>query len=323
MTAAATKATFDRAALSATLSTQHNVISRQQAFRCGMTRAAVAHRIRPGGPWQRLLPGVYLAQTGAPTVAQKGMAALLHGGSEAVLTGPAALLGLGIIAVEPAVFDVLVPIRRARASLGFVAVHRTARIPRKVIRKGGRLYALPERALADAARGLTDLREARALIAGAIQRRQCALEDLRQELAEGPQRHSALLRQVLAEAAEGIRSPAEGDLRDLIERSDLPRPMFNARLFTSNGTFIACPDAWWPDAGVAVEVDSREWHLRPADWERTMQRHTRMGRYGIVVLHFSPGQIRRDRATIVSAIDEALRAGRAKPRLRIQALPAA
>jgi hypothetical protein len=314
---------FDRAALSATLSTQHSVISRQQAFRCGMTRAAVAHRVRPGGPWQRLLPGVYLAQTGAPAVAQKEMAALLHGGPESVLTGPAALLGLGITTAEPAVFDVLVPMRRARESVAFVAIHRTTRMPRKVIRKGGRLYALPERALADTARSMADLREVRALIAGAIQRRQCAPGDLRQELADGPVRHSALLRQVLAEAADGIRSPAEGDLRDLIERSDLPRPMFNARLFAADGTFIACPDAWWPDAGVAAEVDSREWHLRPADWERTMQRHTRMGGYGIVVLHFSPGQIRREPAAIVSAIDEALRAGRAKPRLPIQAAPAA
>jgi very-short-patch-repair endonuclease len=279
---------LDRAAaLFATLSTQHNVISRPQALRCGE------------------------------------MAALLHGGPEAVLTGPAALLGLGIIAAEPAIFDVLTPMRRRRESLAFVAIHRTTRMPRTIVRKGGRLYAPPERALADAARSLTDLREARALIAGAIQRGHCALESLGQELAEGPRRHSALLRQVLAEAADGIRSPAEGDLRDLIERSDLPSPMFNARLFTPEGTFIACPDAWWPDAGVAVEVDSREWHLRPADWERTMQRHTRMGRHGIVVLHFSPGQIRRDRATVVSAIGDALRAGRAKPRLPTQARPAA
>jgi hypothetical protein len=314
---------LDRAALSAALSTQLNVISREQALRCGMTRAALAHRMRPTGSWQRLFRGVYLAQTGPPALAQKEMAALLHGGPEAVLTGPAALLGLGITTAAPAIFDVLIPMHRGRESVAFVAIHRTARMPRKIIRKGARLYAPPERALADAARGLTDLREVRALIAGAIQRGQCELAALGRELADGPLRHAALLRQVLAEATDGIRSPAESDLRDLIERSGLPRPMFNARLYTPDGGFIACPDAWWPDADVAVEVDSREWHLRPADWERTMQRHTRMGRHGIVVLHFSPGQIRRDPVATVSAIDEALRAGRAKPRLPIQALPAA
>lgn len=105
------------------------------------------------------------------------------------------------------------------------------------MRKGGRLYALPARALADAARSTTDLREVRALIAGAIQRGHCAPRALSQELAEGPRRHSAMLRRVVAEAGDGIRSPAEGDLRDLIVRSRLPRPMFNARLFTTGGVF--------------------------------------------------------------------------------------
>jgi len=37
----------------------------------------------------------------------------------------------------------------------------------------------------------------------------------------------------------------------------------------ADAVFLAMPDAWWPAAGVAVEVDSREWHLSPADWERT------------------------------------------------------
>jgi hypothetical protein len=44
-------------------------------------------------------------------------------------------------------------------------------------------------------------------------------------------------------------------------------------LYRPNGDFIACPDAWWPDAGVATEIDSRQWHLAPDDWERTMTRH--------------------------------------------------
>jgi len=49
-------------------------------------------------------------------------------------------------------------------------------------------------------------------------------------------------------------------------------------------------DAWWAAAGVAAEIDSREWHLAPAGWERTMRRHAEMISQGILVLHFSPGQ---------------------------------
>lgn len=314
---------LDRGALAGILVRQERVISRRQAFGCGMTRAALAHRARPGGPWQRLLPGIYLAHTGTPTVAQKEMAALLHAGTGSVLTGPAALHGMGLTAEEPSRFDVLVPASRQPASVGFVTVHRTARMPERIACEGLRSYALPPRALADTARDMTSLREVRALIAGAIQRGDCPLEMLAHELREGQVRHSALLRQVLAEATGGIRSVVEAEFKDLIQRARLPLPMFNARLFAADGAFIASPDAWWPDAGVAVEVDSRQWHLRPDDWEKTMHRHAVMSSHGIIVLHFTPRQIRSDPATVIAAITDALRAGRGRPPLPISARPAA
>jgi hypothetical protein len=288
-----------------------------------MTRSGLAHRIRSGGPWQRLVAGLYLAETGAPNVAQREMAALLHGGAGSVLTGPAALRGLGITTAEPARFDVLVPMSRRPESVAFVTIHRTTRMPERVIREGRRSYALPPRALADAARGMTSLREVRALIAGAVQRGDCALRALVGELPQGQRRNSALLRRVLAEVGDGVRSVAEGEFKDLINGAGLPKPMFNARLFTASGAFIATADAWWPDAGVAAEVDSREWHLRPADWERTMRRHAMMSSHGILVLHFSPAQIRYEPATVLAALIDTLQTGRARPALPIIARPAA
>jgi very-short-patch-repair endonuclease len=85
--------------------------------------------------------------------------------------------------------------------------------------------------------------------------------------------------------------------------------MFNPRLFVGD-EFLAVADAWWPDAGVAAEVDSREWHLSPDDWAATLARHARMGRHGIVVLHFTPGQIRTKPEQVVTDIRSALLAGR-------------
>jgi very-short-patch-repair endonuclease len=314
---------LSRSALAATLRVQDNVISRQQALACGLSRKALAYRIRPDGPWQRLLPGSYVAHTGLPTAEQKDMAALLYAGPGSVLTGPAALRGLRVTAAEPGRRDVLVPSSRRPRSVGFVTIHRTTRMPERVVCEGRRLYTLPARALADTARDMTSLREVRALIAGALQRGDCRLGMLAAELREGQVRDSALLRQVLAEAADGIRSVVEAEFKDLIERARLPRPLFNAQLFAAGGTFIAKPDAWWPDAGVAAEVDSRQWHLRPADWEKTMRRHAMMSRHGILVLHFTPGQIRSDPATVIAVITDALSAGRARPPLRIRAMPAA
>jgi hypothetical protein len=315
--------TGDRAVLSATLRAQGNVISRRQALACGVTRDALAHRLRPDGPWQRLCPGVYLAQTGAADMSQKEAAALLHAGPGSVLTGPAALYGLGLTTSQPRLFDVLVPVSRRPESVAFAVMHRTTRMPRRVIREGSRQYALPPRALADAARGLTELAEVRALIAGAVQQGHCPIAALERELGEGPIRRSGLLRQVLAEVADGVRSGPEGDFRGLIEWARLPMPMFNARLFAADGSFIASPDAWWKDAGVAGEVDSREWHLSPADWQRTMRRHAKMSAHGILVLHFTPAQIRSSPQTVAATIADTLRIGRARPTLPLIARPAA
>jgi hypothetical protein len=314
---------LDQAALSEILRLQLNVIGRQQALACGLTRDALAHRLRPGGPWQLLLPSTYLAVTGMPTVDQREMAALLYAGPGGILTGRAALRGQGLTNMAPAVIDVLVPATRQCRSLAFVAIHRTTRLPENVIAVGRRSYATAPRAVADTARGLSDLREVRALVAGAVQRGRCPLGMLIRELDQGPVRGSRLLRKVIAEVAEGIRSGAEADFMDLIKRSRLPTPLFNAHLYSAAGSLIAIPDAWWPAAGVAAEVDSREWHLTPADWERTMRRHAEMSRHGIIVLHFSPRQIRTEPAGVTAAIADALKSGRARQPLPVTARLAA
>ena len=82
---------LDRDALDRVLDQQLDVISRQQALAVGLTKHALAHRIRAGGPWRGLLPGVYMAATGAPTTLQQEMAALLYAGPDSVITGAAAL----------------------------------------------------------------------------------------------------------------------------------------------------------------------------------------------------------------------------------------
>ena len=73
----------------------------------------------------------------------------------------------------------------------------------------------------------------------------------------------------------------------MIRTARLPMPLFNPSLYDGD-LFLGKPDGWWPDAGVAGEVDSRAWHLSPEDWDRTRRRHDRMAAVGIIVLHFSP-----------------------------------
>jgi very-short-patch-repair endonuclease len=315
------RSAFDQKALRALLVNQHGVLARAQALGVGMSLGVLRHRLREGGPWQVLLPGVYLASTGMATVGQREVSALLYAGPGSLMTGPAALYRHGIRAPISENVDVLVPAERKRRDSGFVRLHRTTRMPAGVCTSGVVRYAPPARAVADAARLLSDIQDVRAVVADAVQQRRCSPETVVAELKQGPLRNSAQLRQVLGEIAEGIRSVAEAELRILLKRSQLPEPIFNARLFAGK-TFIAAPDCWWQDAGVAVEVDSREWHLSPRDWERTMSRRARMSALGIIVLHFTPRQIRTQPMLVAERIRSALEAAANRPALRIMALPA-
>jgi hypothetical protein len=313
-------ANVDRAALAALLNKQYFVLTRGQAMACGVTRRMPDQRLRAGGRWRVVLPGVYLALTGEPTVAQREMAALLYAGPRSMITGPAALLTYGVRVEHTERVDVLVPARTQRKDHAFVRLHRTERMPATAYLRGEIRFVPVPRAVADAARGVNGIREVRAIVADAVQRSKCPLAMLMAEVREGPRQGSALLRQTLAEVAGGIRSSTEGDLRDLIKRDDLPMPMFNASRYVGD-EFIARPDCWWPDAGVAAEADSREWHLSPQDWERTLARHARMSAHGIVVLHFTPQQIRNQRAAVAANLRSALAAGRDRPPLPIRAVP--
>jgi hypothetical protein len=297
------------------------VVSRGQLLALGLTDKVTQYRVRRGGPWQVLLPGVYLGASGTPRLVQKEMAALLYAGPGSIITGPVALLHHSIRS-EPNldVIDVLVPAERRRIDAGFARLHRTTKMPTRISSSGPVRLAQVPRAVADTARQLTRFRDVRAVVAEAVQLGRCTISQLAEELRNGPVKGSAMFRSVLAEVAGGIRSTAEGDLRDLIRTARLPMPLFNPSLYLGD-TFLAKPDAWWPDAGVAAEVDSREWHLSPDHWDRTRRRHTLMAAIGIQPLHFSPHDIRTDRATVIKRIKDALDSGLTRPPLTIRTVP--
>jgi hypothetical protein len=307
-------------AVAAVLRKQGGLITRAQVLAAGLTEAAIRHRIRPGGPWVAVLPGIYLGSNGPIAGGQREIAARLYAGPTCVLTGMAALQHQGVRVPVTDVIDVLIPAPAKRQDVGFVRLHRTKRMPEQTFVLNGIRWAFAARAVADAARGQQDLRDARALVASAVQGGKCTVPQLAQELNAGPTNQSGRLRAVLQEVADGIGSAAEGDLRQLIKRSGLPEPMYNPDLY-AGAMFLGRPDLWWKDAGVAGEVDSREWHLSPEQWEYTMARHGRMTAHGIFVLHFTPRQIRSEARRIVAEFKSAIEEGRRRPQLEIRTEP--
>ncbi|HBF81105.1 MAG TPA: hypothetical protein DD420_14615, partial [Streptomyces sp.] len=59
---------------------RHRVWSAQQLRAEGVSAAQAASQCLPGGPWQQLLPGVFLLHPGPPTDQERVHGALLYAG---------------------------------------------------------------------------------------------------------------------------------------------------------------------------------------------------------------------------------------------------
>ena len=304
------------------LQAQYQVVTRRQAQLCGMPTSTLDRYIAPDGRWQRLLPGVYLTVTGKATQEQRETAALLYAGPRSLITGVAAVRRHHLHAAGPDMVDVLVPANVHRQSVGFVRVHRTRTMPERIYVTGPIRFTKPARAVADAVRSLNRFDDVRQVVCDAVQRRVCTVGELTEEFRAGPTTGSTLFREALAEIDDGVRSVAEAEGRRLILGSDLPRPMFNARLYDADGTFIAMVDAWWEEAGVAAEIDSRAYHLAAADQDRTTERHDKLSAHGVLVLHFPPTRLKTDPSGVISELRSAIEKGLGRPRLPITSRPA-
>jgi very-short-patch-repair endonuclease len=305
------------------LDAQRQVITCEQARACGLTRKALDYRLRADGPWRWLLPAVYVAQTGTVSQDQREVAARLYAGPDSLITGPTAVRRHHLTCAGPDSVDILIPWTSQRQSTRFVRIYRTRRMPELCFINGTIRYVKAPRAVADAARLLTRFDDVRAVISEALLHRACTMAELTEELKAGGLQHSALFREALAEIGDGVRSVAEAHFRRLILRSGLPLPMFNARLFDASGRYIAMVDAWWEQAGVAVEVDSRAYHTLGEDQDETTERHDELAAHGILVLHFAPKRIRTAGPGVVSKIGRTVEQGLARPPLPIRALPIA
>lgn len=312
---------YDRTGLARILRLQYDVVTRKQALECGMTRGAIAHRLRADGPWRQLLPGVYLTVTGIAKADQRDVAALLYAGPQSAITGPVAVRRHNLRCAGLNIIDVLVPAESRRKSTGYVQIQRTTRMPADLYATGPIRFTSPARAVADAARGMTRFSDVQAVVCEAVQRGRCTLQELGQELNQGPSAGRRWYRMALTEISDGIRSAAESQLKHLIDRSDIEKPLYNADLYTLDGIFLGRPDAWFARAGVAGEVDSREYHMSARDYEATTMRHNRMEAAGIHLLHWLPSTIKAEPGRVIADLRRAIAAGNKCPPLPIRAIP--
>ncbi|AUG77465.1 hypothetical protein CFP65_2640 [Kitasatospora sp. MMS16-BH015] len=312
---------------------QQNVITASQLRARGVPARVVTEHCRRGGPWQRLLPRVYLLQDGVPTPEQRMWAALLYAAQDgcetgrregAVITGSAALALYGFTSVPrlPAVteVDVLVPRQRRLKDAGEVRIRRTGRAP-QARSVHGLACAPVARAVADALRewaaegafelGLVPPALVRALLTEAVGRGEsgCTVAELVAELGEAGLLAEERVRAALDELLAAERESVLDRLGELVDEWLLPVPLTGPELRMRGGTYVAVPDLYWPEAGVAVEVDSE---LRcvsegEAAWVRAGQH--RMEYLGIRVVYVSGARVAADPDAVGGELREAFRAG--------------
>lgn len=306
---------------------RQRVFSAAQLKARGVSAAQAAGQCRPGGPWQQPLPGVYVLHPGPLSGRERLRSALLHAGrppvsgrrttpartggadpayGEAMVTGLAALALHGFAAAPPAVsldrIDVLVPRVRRLRSVRYAHLVRTPELPEAEVLDG--LPVAPvARALADAVTGLTDAFAVRRLLTEAVRDGHCEPAAVVGEL----NRAKVLGRPQVADAVDSLlaegRALAEDRLYDLVRAHGLPEPLWNVDLRLPGGPHLGGVDAYWPEAAVALELDTRApRHSRldddrrqeehEAEWSAYATRREQLERLGVTVVHLSPRKLR-------------------------------
>ncbi|MEV7778680.1 hypothetical protein [Kitasatospora sp. NPDC088351] len=312
---------------------QQNVVTASQLRARGVPARVVSEHCRRGGPWRRLLPRVYLLQDEGPTPEQRMWAALLYAAQNgreegrregAVITGTAALALYGFAAAPRLTavtgVDVLVPRQRRLKDAGEVRIRRTERelVARSV---QGLACAPVARAVADALCAWTADGAAPGVAAGprlvrevlreAVHRPdvRCTAGELVAELTESGLIADPAVRAALDELLAAERDVALDRVGEVVDAWLLPAPLAGPELRMRGGTYIAVPDLYWPQAGVAVEVDSELRCVSEGEtaWVRGGQQ--RMEYLGVRVVHLSGARLAADPDAVGAELREALLRG--------------
>lgn len=298
---------------------QHGIVTRRQLIEAGLSSAAVG-RLLKAGRLRAVHRGVYLLGPMKPDRATE-MAAVLAGGPSAVLshTSAASLWGYGpdhparstdrertnglhrsgehrSSTTLPGPIHIIVP-GSGRGQRPGIIVHRIMKLASdEHTLVDGIPVTSPSRTLVDLA-GLLGSREVERAVAAAEREGLITSEELAQ-LPERYRRHAGIgvLRSLILEqsAPEFTRSEAERRCLDLLRTAELPVPHTNVPV----GPYEL--DLFWPDAGVAVEVDGRAYHSSRRRFEGDRRKDAWLRARGITVVRLTWRQItRRPIATAV------------------------
>ncbi|MCE7011651.1 hypothetical protein LWC34_53890 [Kibdelosporangium philippinense] len=278
----------------------HRIASAADLIDLGLTGTTVKRRCSPGGPWQRLLPGILLLDSTAPTREQLVQAALRYAGRDAIVTGADALALHGArTAIPGGRIHLLMPCKRFVRSSASVLVERTASPPRPVLRNG-LLTAPLARAAVDTARRIDNRALVAALFAEMVFHKGIRLDELNTEVVMGKRRGSTLCQEVLHDIGERIRAGVASSARDLVLRAGLPPPQWNVPVDDARGNPLGTVTGAWDDAKLAWDVHAFDFDPAPASYPTALKRGSRLAATGLLVLHTPAAQLRSDPEGVIA-----------------------
>ena len=287
---------------------QYGLVTREQALAAGMSDKQIRWRIS-AGQWVRATRGVYRHRSAPDTRIARLLAACLAHGALASHRSAAALHGIDGFRLD--CIEVVVPRGRARPIKGAI-LHQSTRfdLTKPVERQGVPCTAL-DRTLFDVSAVVSRARLDQAIDA---------------VLRDGRLRTTDLYRVLVSHARRGrngcasFRASLEdrGDdpvplsawsrmVADLLVESGLDQPAMEHRVHTTDGAFVAQVDLAYPDCRVAIELDSKRWHLNRMSFDSDPERRNRLTVAGWTVLNFTWSHYVHDPRKLCATVEAACR----------------
>ena len=236
------------------------------------------------GYLHQVYPRVYAVGHRSGPVEADLSEALLYAGPGAMLSHQTAAWWWGLTSRRPASIHVTTP-RRCRSQQGLRLYGR--RSVERVWHKGITVTSVPQTLLDYAAEALFE--DVRYVLAEADYHRLIDLAAVRAIAGRGKSGSSKLRRALAVHWPDLARtdSPGEREFLFLIEAGGLPRPKVNA---SPCGFRVDC---FWPEYGVAVELDGGKGHGTERQVARDHGRDLTLRTAGIVVRRYARRQVKR------------------------------
>lgn len=272
---------------------QRGLATRRQLAQAGFTRSAITHALQRD--WQLPIAGVVAPHRGPLDAETRLAAAALWAGPHAVLTGGVALDRYGVPAVSRSEALFLVPATARNRTVGAVRAVRTSR-EIVVSREIGCVQMVSlERALVDhALRQAPSARDLKATTIAILQRRLSSIDRIAAELDRAWTRGAEPVREGLDSFAKGAWSLPEDALARLIGTApELGEALFNRPVRTPDGAVLGIPDVFFPAAGVAGQVHSRQHHSGYSEdgtdlWSLTVEKDGIYTEHDVIVVGVTP-----------------------------------